>query len=154
MNPPHPVLQAVLLALQLFQVAFLWLHDWLPLGRLNDVAAIRLQDTLTRRLIVTLIQGIPWTLGLIGSLRHVGQRYPHALILYLWISYGILFYGELRAWWIPYLVHPDPVRAQRYQLLFGNTHSLLPARNGLVPNTLHTLLHLATAATLLTLAAV
>jgi hypothetical protein len=40
--------ELVLLALQAFQVLFLWLHDWIPLGRLNDVAAVRGEDTTGR----------------------------------------------------------------------------------------------------------
>jgi len=35
--------------------------------------------------------------------------------------------------------------------MFGNTHSFLPQRNGMVPNTAHILLHLATAGMLLCL---
>jgi AraC-like DNA-binding protein len=34
-----------------------------------------------------------------------------------------------------------------YQIMFGKTHSFLPVRNGMVPNTAHILLHLAAAAT-------
>jgi hypothetical protein len=37
--------------------------------------------------------------------------------------------------------------------MFGNTHSFLPVRNGIVPNTAHILLHVATAATLMILLA-
>jgi hypothetical protein len=47
------------LALQAFQVLFLWFHDWIPLGRLNDVTAVRRQDTLIRLVLVTLIQSVP-----------------------------------------------------------------------------------------------
>jgi hypothetical protein len=32
-------IEMVLLALLAFQVLFLWVHDWIPLGRLNEVAA-------------------------------------------------------------------------------------------------------------------
>ena len=49
--PQHPVdrvLEAILPALQVLQVVFLWIHDWIPLGRLNDVIAVRSQDTLGR----------------------------------------------------------------------------------------------------------
>jgi hypothetical protein len=69
----------------------------------------------------------------------------------LWITYGLLFVGMLRAWWLPYLVSPDPDRAARYRIIFANTHSLLPQRNGMAPDTLHTLFHLALVATLITL---
>jgi hypothetical protein len=33
-------IEMVLLALQAFQVLFLWVHDWIPLGRVNDIAAM------------------------------------------------------------------------------------------------------------------
>lgn len=116
-------LQAALLALQAFQVAFLWLHDWVPLGHLNDVAAVRRQDSWSRLAMVTLVQSIPFTLGLCWSGQHFGEPFSHWPIRWLWISYGILFVGQLRAWWLPYLVWPDPARAARYRIMFGNTHS-------------------------------
>ena len=61
--------------------------------------------------------------------------------------------GQLTAWWVPYLIRPEPVRAKRYRVMFGNTHAFLPERNGIVPNTLHCLLHVATVATLIVLGA-
>jgi hypothetical protein len=144
-------LELPLIALQAFQVAFLWIHDWVPLGRLNDVAAVRKADSLQRLVIVTIVQSVPWTVGLIFSAKHFRHPYPHWLVMWLWISYLLLFIGQLRAWWMPYLLKPDPERALRYRQMFGNTHSFLTERNGMVPNTAHVLLHLATAATLLVL---
>ena len=52
------MLEQLLLALQAFQVLFLWFHDWIPLGRLNDVTAVRHQDTPSRPVLVTLIQSV------------------------------------------------------------------------------------------------
>lgn len=143
--------QALLLALQTFHVAFLWLHDWVPLGRLNDVAAIRQQDSTGHLVAVTLMQATPFTAGWLASLWYFGQTCPDWLHSWLWISYIALFVGEFRAWWLPYLLVPDEIRAKRYRAMFGNTHTLLPQRNGMVPNTLHTLLHAATLATLIVL---
>ena len=143
--------EIILLVLQAFQVLFLWIHDWVPLGRLNDVAAVRSQDTSFRLGIVTLIQSVPFTIGLLYSLYYFRHPYPHWLWNWLWISYGLLLIGQLRAWWIPYLFRPEPQRAARYRIMFGNTQSWLPQRNGLAPNTAHSLLHLATAATLIVL---
>jgi hypothetical protein len=145
------MLEQILLALQAFQVLFLWFHDWIPLGRLNDVAAVRRQDTLGRLVRVTLIQSVPFTIGIFYSARYFHQPYPVWLHEWLWISYGVLFVGQMRAWWVPYLLKPEPERAERYRKMFGNTHSFLPRRNGMVPNTAHILLHLATAGTLLCL---
>jgi hypothetical protein len=59
----------------------------------------------------------------------------------------------LRAWWIPYLLKPEPLRAQRYRALFGATHAFLPQHYGITPNTLHAGLHLLTLAMLVLLAA-
>lgn len=143
--------QIILLILQALQVAFLWLHDWIPLGRLNNLTALRGQDSRARRIVVTLVQSVPFTLGLAFSAAHFAAPWPHWLGQWLWISYGILFCGQLRAWWIPYLGPADAVRAARYQLIFAGTHAFLPRRNGMVPNTLHVLLHVSTLATLLTL---
>jgi len=144
----------LLLLLQAFHVAFLWGHDWVPLGRLNDVATVRRQDSTARLVRVTLIQSVPYTIGFVFGLFHwyTSKPYPDWLWYWLWISYGLLLLGELTAWWVPYLGRPQPERATRYQAMFGGTHAFLPERNGLVPNTLHCVLHAATVATLVTLA--
>jgi hypothetical protein len=145
-------LEAILLALQAFQVAFLWLHDWIPLGRFNDVIAVRREDSLQRLVVVTMMQSVPYSIGLFFSAWYSRRHsYPGWLVTWLWISYIVLFLGQLRAWWIPYLLQAEPERAKRYQRMFRNTHSFLPTRNGMVPNTAHTALHLATAATLFVL---
>jgi hypothetical protein len=119
--------------------------------RLNDVVAVRSQDTRRHLVTVTLIQSIPWTIGLCFSLLHFRRPYPDWLYDWLVISYVLLFIGQIRAWWIPYLFRPEPKRAARYQIMFGKTHSFLPLRNEMVPNTAHTLLHLATDVTLIVL---
>ncbi len=143
-----PTRQAALAGLQLIQVLFLATHDWLPLGRLNDVRAVRREDTTARLVVVTLIQTVPFAFGLLYSIIHLGGHYPGWLLWYLFISYAILLLGQLQAWWVPYLLRPDPTRAERYRRMFANTHSFLPRRNGIVPNTAHILLHTATIATL------
>jgi hypothetical protein len=145
--------ESLIVALQAFHVLFLWLHDWVPLGRLNDVAAVRAADS-TRRLVrVTLIQSLPFTAVFGFTLIYLGHRWPGWLLWWLFCSYGVLFLGELRAWWIPYLVHAEPERVKRYQEMFGQTHSFLPPRNGIVPNTLHVILHAATLCTVIPLIA-
>jgi hypothetical protein len=142
----------LLIAFQTLQVAILWLHDWVPLGSLNHVGRVQAEDTKFQLVKTTLIQSVPFTLGLFFSLSYVQTHHPAWTMKWLWISYAILFAGELRAWWVPYLVRPEPARAERYAKMFGGTHAFLPARNGIVPNTLHCLLHAATAGTLVLLA--
>jgi hypothetical protein len=140
-----------LLALQLFQVLFLGLHDWVPLGRFNDVKSVQAADPRDRLIRVTLISTLPYAFGLAASLRYAAG-FPGWLIDWLWVTYALLFVGQLRAWWLPYLLVPDPVRAARYRTMFGHTHGFLPERNGITPNTLHIALHVATLATLILLA--
>jgi len=143
-------LKGVLIGLQAFHVAFLWLHDWVPLGGLNDVHTVRTVDSHARLLTVTVISSVPFTFGLGYSLLHT-DPWAHWFYLWLVISYGLLFLGQLRAWWLPYLAFPTARRAERYRVMFAGTHAFLPMRNGIVPNTLHVMLHVTTVATLLVL---
>ena len=150
-DPNGSALEIILLALQVFQVAFLLLHDWIPLGRLNDVAAVQSQDSRTRLVMVTVLSSVPFAFGLVFTVRSFGQPIPLWLYVFLWVIYVGLLLGQLRAWWVPYLFAPDARRATRYRAMFANTHAFLPPRNGLVPNTLHVILHVTTAATLVVL---
>jgi hypothetical protein len=156
MNATEASLQDILIGLQAFQVIHLWIHDWVPLGVLNDVSAndvsaVRSEDSTRRLVIVTLAQSVPYTIGLWFSVQTLAQPYPSWLTKWLWISYGVLFVGQMRAWWVPYLFRAEPARAERYERMFGRTHSFLPKRNGMVPNTVHIRLHVATALTLVAL---
>lgn len=143
--------QSALVVLQAFQLAFLLVHDWIPLGPFNDVDAVRRENTPQQLLIGTIATSIPVALALWLSIHYFGYPYPAWVKVWLWLTYGILLAGELQAWWIPYFFRPEPKRAARYQAMFGNTHTFLPERNGIVPNTLHVALHVATLATLLVL---
>ena len=149
----HPVAMNALLALQTFIVLFLALHDWIPLGQFNNLAGVRAANPGARLFTTTLLSAAPYAFGLAASIVYFDKPYPDWLLWWLWISYALLFLGQLRAWWIPYLVRPDPARAARYQQMFGATRAFLPQRNGIQPNTLHILLHVSTAALLIVLAA-
>jgi hypothetical protein len=142
-----------LLALQTFTVLFLALHDWIPLGKFNNPAGVRAANPGAKLFTTTLLSAAPYAFGLAASIIYLNKPYPDWLFWWLWISYVLLFLGQLRAWWIPYLVRPDPARAARYQQMFGATRAFLPERNGIRPNTLHILLHVSTAALLIVPAA-
>lgn len=137
----------MLIFLQAFQVGVLWLHDWIPLGRLNDVRAVRAVDGAARLVLTTMVQSLPFTFCLFSTARYGLAPLPLWFRQDLLLCYGILLMGEIRAWWWPYLVQANPSRAARYRLLFGRTHAFLPQRHGMVPNTLHVALHTSTAAT-------
>jgi hypothetical protein len=149
----HPIAMGALFALQCFHVLFLALHDWIPLGTLNDVQAVRAANPGRKLVAGTLISLTPFAIGLGATAIYFGRAYPAWLFWWLWISYGLLFVGELTGWWIPYLFHSEPERAARYQVMFGATHAFLPERNGIRPNTLHMILHIMTLTTLVVLGA-
>jgi hypothetical protein len=138
-------------ALQCFHVLFLALHDWIPLGALNDLRAVRSANPGGKLAAGTIISAIPFAIGLGASALYFGSPYPVWLFWWLWISYCFLFVGELKAWWIPYLFRADPALAARYRVMFGATHAFLPERNGIRLNTLHVILHAATVALLIVL---
>jgi hypothetical protein len=147
----HSFAVDVLFALQCFHVLFLALHDWIPLGTLNDVKAVRAENPGSKLATATIISTLPFAIPLGASAFYFGRVYPEWLFWWLWIGYGFLFVGELTAWWIPYFFRPDPVRAARYRVMFGATHAFLPERNGIRMNTLHVILHAATVALLMVL---
>ena len=130
------------LGCQLFVVLFIALHDWIPLGKLNNLSGIRAVDTTTKLLVVTVLSTLPFAVGFAASVYYAATGFPMWLMWLLWISYVAGVYGMLRAWWVPYLLVRDPVRAARYQSRFAQTHAFLPTRNGIRPNTLHVVLHL------------
>ncbi len=131
------------LALQGFVVLFLALHDWVPLGRLNDVRAVQSADSRARLVAVTVLSTAPFAVCFAGSVYFARAPLPGWLVWTLWLSYGGVICGAARAWWIPYLLVEEPRRAARYQMMFGRTYAFLPARNGIRPNALHVALHAA-----------
>jgi hypothetical protein len=117
------------LGCQLFVALFIALHDWIPLGKLNNLAGIQAVDSKRRLLVVTVISSLPYAIGFVASVYYVASGFP------------IAFYGMLRTWWVPYLLIGDPVRAARNQQRFAHTHAFLPTRNGIRPDTLHVCFH-------------
>jgi hypothetical protein len=151
MTAPGTVIEIAFLSLQGFIVVFLFVHEWIPMGRLNNDAAKRTEDSFAHLAFTTLLAALPAGLGLIDCVRYFGRPYPDWLTVFLWIMYGLFLFGMLRAWWIPYLFVPDAKRAERYQAIFAKTHAFLPVRNGIVPDTLHVCLHGATILTMMLL---
>jgi hypothetical protein len=142
---------SLLLGLQLFHVLLLLLHDWMPLGRLNDLRALREHIPSRELLRTTLLLTFPFALSLALTVhyRHLGLP-PWAILCDL-LAYGLMVAMQWRLWWSPYFYGTTQERVIFYKKLFGHTHTFLPRRNGIRPNTLNTLMHLLTVGTLLVL---
>jgi hypothetical protein len=138
---------AAFLACQLFVVLFIALHDWIPLGGLNNLKGVHSADARGKLVVVTVLSVLPFAVGFVGTAYYASARFPNWLVWFLWITDGAALYGLLRAWYVPYLFVANPVRAARYQQMFALTHTFLPTRNGMAPNTLHVIFHVILIAT-------
>lgn len=146
-------MQHLLVLAQIYVVAFLALHDWIQVGRFNDIQAVQAADSRRRLIWVTIYSTTPFAFALGASVLYAETRFPRWLNLYLAIGYGLLVLGAFRAWWGPYLLWNEPARAARYQAMFGRTRAFLPERNGIRPNTLHVSFHVALMTTIVLLIA-
>jgi hypothetical protein len=131
------------LVLLLAHFLFLGLHDWVPLGRWTDLPALRSQRSLKARILASVImaaiQGIALYLNWSQS--------PHPSYgtrLFTLILYAAYIPGMLRAWWLPYLfgVGLSEKFIADYKIMFGNTITWFPERNGITVNALHTVFHI------------
>jgi hypothetical protein len=141
-------IEMLLIGLQAIQVVFLMVHDWIPLGRLSNLAAVRLMDSVSNRFWTTVLSTLPYAIGFAFSV----ATYPHWpmwLHTYLLWLYGISLAAILRAWWIPYLSPTDSPRAERYRTRFAGTLGFLPLRHGFAPDVLHTAYHAVVLATMI-----
>lgn len=135
--------EKIWLAGLIFIFVFMLVHDWVPLGPLNDVEAIRQDSTFQELFFVTLINAGQILLFIVLLLIFMGKRYPIWVKLWLVIHQSCIFAGALWAWWIPYFFGIGAAeRVERYELMFGNTHTFLPEMHGIAPNTIHTIFHL------------
>ena len=145
-------MKTALVVLQCCVVLFVGLHNWIPLGALNNRRGVRIVFPTTKLILTTLTNFVPAAFGLIASIVYVHRHFPGWLVWYLWIFSILAAYGSLKAWWIPYLFVPDEQLAARYQPMYAGTHAFLPERNGITPNTLHIIFDVLTIAILAVLA--
>lgn len=125
-----------------FILLFMIVQDWVPIGTLNDVHAISDTRSKSELILVTLFGIVQILILMFIILKFIGRRYSIWAKLWLIIHPTIIFIGALLEWWIPYFFgYGADKRSAQYAEMFGNTHSFLPAMNGIVPNTLHSMFH-------------
>lgn len=111
-----------------FIFLFMLLHDWVPLGPLNDVKAVFETRSVHELIAVTLIGTLQFLLLMGLVLWRMGRTYPLWIKLWLIIHQGFIFTGALLDWWIPYLFGIGAEeRVERYRAMFGNTHKYVEA---------------------------
>ena len=145
----HAELKLALIYLQALQVAFLLLHDWVPLGRLSNLDAVRASDPPARLLLVTVLSAAPFAAVLAVCCHYGAGQWPGWLLTWLRVTYGAALIGAIVAWWGPYLLWRSPERARRYQTRFAGTLKFLPERHGVSPDVLHVAFHACVVATVI-----
>jgi hypothetical protein len=131
------------LAILLAHFLFLGLHDWVPLGRWTDLPALRSQRSLKARILASVIMAA--IQGIALYLNWTQSPHPsYGTRLFTLILYAAYIPGILRAWWVPYLfgVGISEKFIADYKIMFGNTYTWFPQRNGITVNALHTLFHI------------
>lgn len=136
-------MNTLFIALLVWHVLFLSLHDWIPLGRLTDLPALRSQRSLKARILASLMMGA--ISGYALYLNWVHSPSPsRGILLFTLILYSFFLLGAIRAWWLPYLfgIGASEKLVDEYQVMFGNTYTWLPERHGITVNAIHIVWHL------------
>lgn len=131
------------IAIQSLLFLFMILHDWIDFPPFTDIAALRKAHSVKERLFGSFVNGIFVLVPLMIAVAYRDSVLPFWASLISVCIYGLITFGTITAWWIPYfgggyLIHGNQAGFEEYR----NTHSFLPARNeNVVPNTLHVILH-------------
>jgi len=112
-------MQFVLVIGQVMVVVFLVFHDWVPLGKLSNMAGLRSVDTTSRSIFTTALSALPFAAVLVASIHFASVAYPKGLLWWLWGTCLVCAYG----------------------IRFAGTHGFLPERNGTRPDTLRVAFH-------------
>lgn len=127
----------------IFILLLMIVQDLVPLGVFNDIDAIASEESFNEIIVTTLIGVVQILLILGGVLLFIGRRYPFLVKIWLIVHPLSIFLGAIMSWWIPYFFGTGTEeKIERFNNMFGDTHSFLPIMNGIVPNTLHTVFHL------------
>ena len=66
------------------------LHNWIPLGSLNDLKGVRSVFPTGKLLVTTLINFTPVAIRLTASAFYLRRGFPGWLFWFLWILYGLV----------------------------------------------------------------
>jgi len=119
-------------------------HDWVDIPPFTNLAALKKAHSLKFRVIGSIVNAGLVLIPLILTLIYMASTLPLWARLLFTVIYGLITFGTITAWWIPYfgggyLVHGNAAGFEEYR----NTHTFLPPRgDNVIPNTLHVVLHI------------
>ena len=131
------------LIIQCILFFFMALHDWVDIPPFTDLAALKKAHSLKFRLIGSFVNAILVLIPVVVTTYYFDSPIPLWARLFFVFVYGLITFGTITAWWIPYFgggywLHGNEAGFEEYR----NTHSFLPPRDHVVPNTLHVVLHI------------
>lgn len=131
------------IAIQVLLFFAMILHDWIEFKPFTDLKALKKAHSFQERLFGSALNGIMVFIPLVITLLYRHSHLPLWAVLLFVAIYGLITFGTITAWWIPYftgkyLIDGNKAGFEEYK----NTHSFLPDRGGhVIPNTLHVFLH-------------
>lgn len=132
------------LIIQCILFLFMAFHDWMDIPPLTNLEALRKAHSFKFRLIGSLINASLILVPIVVTLLYITSTLPYWARILFAIIYGLITFGTITAWWIPYFggsywLHGNKAGFEEYR----DTHSFLPPRgNNVIPNTLHVILHI------------
>lgn len=130
--------------IQCVLLLFMALHDWIDIPPFTNLPALRKAHPLKERLFGSIMNTTLVLIPLIITLVYLTSSPPLWARLLFVAIYGLITFGTITAWWIPYfgggyLIHGNQAGYEEYR----DTHSFLPSRgSNVIPNTLHVILHI------------
>jgi hypothetical protein len=117
------------------------LHDWVSVAPLTDIEALSRLHSVKQRLFSTVVSSFFALIPLGFSVNFYPGPFPGAVVVCNVLLLGLLTYGTIRAWWIPYLFGSSTEHKAGFAE-YKHTHHFLPARgDNVIPNTLHCIMH-------------
>lgn len=123
---------------------FMAFHDWIDIPPFTNLAALKKAHSLKFRLIGSFVNATLVLIPIIVTFVYLSSSPPLWARLFFVSIYGLITFGTITAWWIPYFgggywIHDNQAGFEEYR----NTHSFLPVRgDNVIPNTLHVILHI------------
>jgi hypothetical protein len=131
----------VYLLLQVILLFVITLHDWVHVPPLTDIRALEQHSTVHGRIINSTIFAIMVLIPLVLTWLY-RAHVPFWMATVLVGMYGLLTFGTIASWWIPYIFGSSAAHKADF-IEYQHTHHFLPKRgDNVVPNTFHVLLHL------------
>lgn len=133
---------SVFIALQIVLLFFMTFHDWVHIPPFTDIREMEKHSDPVGRFINSTIFFFLIFIPLFLTW-YYRSNYLFWVLLNIVIFYGLLTFGTIISWWIPYFFGSYSKSFKEAFDEYKYTHHFLPAiGDNVIPNTFHVILHL------------